>query len=705
MVGVKCNPEALALAYEHDPDLTLKLIFHCRSIHDGKMNRLGFYSAFMWLLRNHPKTALENLELLVKGVVPNRPLTEEDLLKQDGMGDWDMVEGEDNGQQQQEKDDEEMDNVDGEKEKKKKQRALIYKSHGYWKDLLNLLAIYALNEMDKDSFTIVHPPKQERRSREDFRAHMANRRTYYESLKKMNELQVAEAKKKRLSEVKEKELQQKRDDDEKRTRLAKERYDAIVRLLNDDPLYRCLHFKVARLFADQLKKDVDLVNSFDSTAVASTGNGDDKEQEKKNKVDKYALANKLSMVGKWAPSLLGSHDKYTLIATTIAELIYLPDGEIKTTSNRKTQLMKARNKYRMDYYSTLRKELAVTERLMADQQWKKIDFGHVPSICMKNNAKHFLKHAPEEYQAFLKAVAEGKKTISGAVLGPHDFVERSEILSNKEMYGDFSSCSEEEKLTHNMEKDLVNAQWLTYIRALQESCGPDHSLRGSLAVCDVSGSMCGKNPVTRVSALHAAIGLSLTLNALASPPFKDTMITFSSRPQAIHINSDDHIMDQVANVLKADWGMSTNLYAVFVDLLLPMAKKYNLKQEDMVKRLFIFTDMQFNDTGSDGNALDTLWETVVEKYQEAGYTPPQIVWWNLQASSLTSHDLTLQADKNSMNTALVAGFSQNMLKNFMDGEEIECSVKENKEMPTISPMETMLKDLGKESFKELKVYD
>ncbi|CAO3653152.1 unnamed protein product [Cunninghamella blakesleeana] len=702
MVGVKCDSAALTLAYDHNPELTLKLIFHCRSIHDGKMNRLGFYSTFMWLLRHHPKTAIENLELLIKGVIPNRPLTEEDKLKQEGMGDWDMVDDDHTDQMDEDKKNDQDDENDQDKKKRLKQRALVYKSHGYWKDLLNLLAIYALNEMDNNDFTILHHPKMERRSQEEFRAHMASRRNYYETLKNMSDLEIVEAKKKRLAEVKEKELKQKRDQEDKRTQLAKERHDHIVRLLNEDPLYRCLHFKVAQLFADQLKKDMDLVNSFYASSSSITT--DDVSNKKKLQKDKYELANKLSMVGKWAPSLFGSHDKYTLIATTIAELLYLPNGDIKTTSTRKTQLMKVRNKYRMDYLSPLRKESVVTESLMATQKWKEIDFGHVPSICMKNNSKHFLRHAEEEYQAYLKDVAEGKKTISGAVLGPHDFVERSVILNNKESF-DFDQLSEEDKKMHQMEKDLVNAQWLTYIRALQEACGPDHSLRGSLAVCDVSGSMCVRNHATGVEVLHAAIGLSLTLNALASAPFKNTMISFSEQPQIIHINSDDHIANQVAKVLEADWGMSTNLYSVFVDLLLPMAKKYNIKQEDMVKRLFIFTDMQFNDVGSEGNSLDTLWETVVKKYEEAGYIPPQIVWWNLQASALSSNELTLQATKNMMNTALVAGFSQNMLKNFMDGDDIESPIKEEKEIPTITPMETMMKDLSKESFSELKVYD
>ena len=49
---------------------------------------------------------------------------------------------------------------------------------------------------------------------------------------------------------------------------------------------------------------------------------------------------------------------------------------------------------------------------------------------------------------------------------------------------------------------------------------------------------------------------------------------------------------------KAPWGMSANFEAVFTKLILPMAVKKKLPQDQMVKRIFVFSDIQFNQADS-----------------------------------------------------------------------------------------------------------
>jgi hypothetical protein len=200
--------------------------------------------------------------------------------------------------------------------------------------------------------------------------------------------------------------------------------------------------------------------------------------------------------------------------------------------------------------------------------------------------------------------------------------------------------------------------------------------------------------------------------ALAAAPFTGSMITFSDEPQVVGIDTSASLVDQVKKALESDWGGSTNLESVFVDLLLPMAKKHKIKQEDMVKRLFVFTDMQFNDAIY-GTPIHTFWETMAKAYQDAGYVPPQVVWWDLNATGLS--ELTLQAYKDTENVAMVAGFSQNMLKNFMDGEPVEPEIvppshwelKEvaEKEKQKMTPLQVMMNDLSKTSFSSLVAYD
>ncbi|CAO3590607.1 unnamed protein product [Absidia cylindrospora] len=638
------------------------------------MNKLGFYTAFLWLLKHHPKTALRNLRVLVEGTIPSRSVDKKD----DGDEDWELLDAD------------EQDN----KKKKQDDKPIFYKTHGYWKDLLNLLCVYASEGVNATEFTSLNCPPLKPKSADERRARRKGRREFYKSLEGLEQEMVDQMRKERAAKDQERRTKEQKDQTAARRQLRHDRHSNVNHLLKTDRVYRALHFTVAQLFATQLKKDQETVLAFDKSTLCPD--------------NKYALANQLSLAGKWAPTLACSHDKQTLIATSIAEILFLSPNNNSTSMDidndneerRKRQLNTARDQYRLNITNLLRKTLDVTERSMSLNEWNRIDFSHVPSICMQNNSKHFLKHTPTEYQAYIQAVAEGRRKVSGSVLGPHEFVERA-----------FKLNEAADDLETRVERTLLDGQWATYVRSVQEACGPEHALRSSLAVCDVSGSMTfGANSVTP---LNAAVGLSLTLMALSAAPFAGTMISFSEKPQVISVDTSLPFADQVKKVMESEWGYSTNLYSVFVDLLLPMAKKYNLKQEDMVKRLFVFTDMQFDTVDNDGNSLDTFWESIVKAYDEAGYVPPEIVWWNLNLEG--NSELTLQATKDTENVAMVAGFSQNMLKNFMDGEQVASNIvppsswelreQAEKEKEKMTPTQVMMADIGKDSFSSLEVYD
>lgn len=83
--------------------------------------------------------------------------------------------------------------------------------------------------------------------------------------------------------------------------------------------------------------------------------------------------------------------------------------------------------------------------------------------------------------------------------------------------------------------------------------------------------------------------------------------------------------------------MNTDFRAVFLDLLLPLAKNNNVKPENMVKRLFVFSDMQFNsaNTGSTASDWSTAYDDIEKAYKEAGYEVPQLVFWDIAAYGMT----------------------------------------------------------------------
>jgi len=116
--------ELLDGAWNEDPTATLKLIFNARSIHLGKASRHTFYRCAGWLVQNHPQTLIANLAWLSRPVIQK-------TAKKDGEED-DMVIVE------EEPDDNDPARFDV-------QHGV---SHGYWKDLLSILALHANGKLD-----------------------------------------------------------------------------------------------------------------------------------------------------------------------------------------------------------------------------------------------------------------------------------------------------------------------------------------------------------------------------------------------------------------------------------------------------------------------------------------------------------------------------------------------------------------------------
>ncbi|KAG8803454.1 hypothetical protein FRC17_006177, partial [Serendipita sp. 399] len=118
-------------AWEVDPLATLKIIFNLRSIHEGKSDREGFYRAWGWLYRNHPRTAILNLPALVDPLIERKLKVKERKDKEGDADEDDMVL---------------VDADDGEAEQQ--QKTIRGMSHGYWKDPLNLLILVAAGDLD-----------------------------------------------------------------------------------------------------------------------------------------------------------------------------------------------------------------------------------------------------------------------------------------------------------------------------------------------------------------------------------------------------------------------------------------------------------------------------------------------------------------------------------------------------------------------------
>jgi hypothetical protein len=240
----------------------------------------------------------------------------------------------------------------------------------------------------------------------------------------------------------------------------------------------------------------------------------------------------------------------------------------------------------------------------------------------------------------------------------------------------------------------------------------------------------------KTTPIDSAIGLSLLLAEVAKPPFAGTFITFSENPRVEEVDLSKTLREKYWAMHRSEWGMSTNFVSVFEDLILPMALQNKLKQEDMIKRVFVFSDMQFNDASSSDSryyqgwaserpsSWSTSFERIKAKFEKAGYELPELVFWNLAGGRAgytgSGGDPTapkpVKADEDG--TCLVSGYSQGLLKVFLEGggfeeedEEVvvekdeEGNVTQKTKKVKMTPLKIVQKAISHKAYEMLKVVD
>lgn len=589
--------------------------------------------AFGWLYENHPRTAIANLEMLIRPVCK--------------LG-------------------------------KKKE----YAPHGYWKDLLNIVALAATGQLGP----LARPAL--------FLHVCKTRRKYGQKVKRTPE-EAAQIQAREQAEAR-----------EKRAAMNKGFHATLLQRL-DDPRFRALYIATARLFANKLAQDIRLA---DQAELLAPGN------------ERSALLRQISLAGKWAPSPCQSHDRVTNLSTAISLLLFhehslgpslllTPDTPISSLD---AHIL--RSFYQRWVLTPLRKISACPEPLMSSNRWSEIAYSRVPSVCMKQNLPHFYKRDTQRLEQYLTDVESGKAKISGATLLPHA------LLVDALTCGDDMDWIPDPKLPSfkHFKSRLaatkirgIEAQWKVMVDRVRDA----GTLDNCLAVCDVSGSMgCIWNAhgTKNVDPIIPAIALTLVLSELAKPPFANAFVTFSAEPEFLKVEPSMTLLEKIKHLANANWGMNTAFDKVFLDLLLPIAVQNKLRPEDMIKRLFVFSDMQFDEANhpyEDDQVAQDNWETshdVIErKFKEAGYELPEIVYWNL-----TQGANTFPVTHDRKGVALMNGFSPAMLKVFM-GEEVEeegwdiveQESAEPKEKEKFDPMTIMMKAVSRDSYDGLVVVD
>ncbi len=334
-----------------------------------------------------------------------------------------------------------------------------------------------------------------------------------------------------------------------------------------------------------------------------------------------------SLCAKWMPSINTSSAETRQLGIKLRKFLEM--------SNKDYRKMLAK----------LRKQINIVERLMSENKWDEIQFDKLPSKAGLKYKDAFARRdlIAEKYKEF----AASKDTkVNATVLYPYDIAH--------EAFNNFWDMTETDR-----------AMLQKYWDNLPNYYGDKEE--NGLAIVDTSGSMTGRP-------LEAAVSLGAYIAEKAHGPFANHFITFSNEPDLIRFEGTD-ITDKFKRAIRANWDGTTNLKAVF-DLLLKVAKKEGTAAEDMPQKLYIFSDMEFDEaieypkkrsyfarnTKEAEEQINTLLEDIANEWKAVGYELPPIIFWNLDAR----HNLIpiLRG-----RFSYVSGFSAVMLESILSGKD------------------------------------
>uniref|UniRef100_A0A0E0M2Z4 TROVE domain-containing protein n=1 Tax=Oryza punctata TaxID=4537 RepID=A0A0E0M2Z4_ORYPU len=364
---------------------------------------------------------------------------------------------------------------------------------------------------------------------------------------------------------------------------------------------------------------------------------------------------KIGLAAKWCPTPGSSFDRTTLLCEAIARRLFPRDSSPDYAQlSEEHYAYSVLRRLRREALVPLRDVLQLPEVYMSAQRWSELPYTRVASVAMRRYKALFKKHDEDRFAQYLADVEEGKAKIAAGALLPHE-------IASAAMRGE--------------EDDVSELQW----RRMVDDLRAKGSLRNCISVCDVSGSMSG-------TPMDVCVALGVLTSELSEEPWAGRVITFSARPQ-IHMIKGNTLAEKLRFVQRMDWCMNTNFQAVF-DQILRTAVDGRLPPEKMIRTVFVFSDMEF-DQASTTNHWETDYEAICRKFGSAGYgdAVPQIVFWNLRDSKSTPVTSTQPG------VAMVSGFSKNLLKIFLQNDGV------------VNPEAVMAAAIAGEEYQKLVVFD
>ena len=323
----------------------------------------------------------------------------------------------------------------------------------------------------------------------------------------------------------------------------------------------------------------------------------------------------VSLLSKWMPSINASSK------TTIKQAKYLC-GKLNLTNEEYRKML-----------STLRKG-RIIENNLREKDYT-FDYSKVPSRAMYKYRRAFARNDLKRYQEFLLSVNGGVRKIHVKALYHYDII--------KEAYG---AWGEIKKLNKN-EKLAMQLKWNSLKR--------DYKLGNTIVVRDGSESMMCDDGLP----LLIADSLSIYFSELLTGSFKNKFITFSSNPELVEFKSNN-LYDKLVELSLYKDHTNTDISKVY-NLLID-AYKNGIERKDMIKRIIIISDMEF-DSCIEGMSS---FEIFKKQFDCLNIPMPEVIFWNVNARNI--HFAT---DTKQKNIRYISGASNKIVENLISDGNLE----------------------------------
>ena len=385
----------------------------------------------------------------------------------------------------------------------------------------------------------------------------------------------------------------------------------------------------------------------------------------------------LSLCAKWLPSINATKKDTIRKANILCKALKMDKKTYRKT------------------LSNLRDKLNIIEKALAEKNVEKL-VNMQEVLSSKQNYKYknaLMRLMPEERKLYFEKVLKGEAKFNADVLEPYEvyFRYRNEIGYR----------------WNYTVKPLKSADlsYETMWKMLPNKVKEDNEV---LVIRDGSGSMTTSIPGTNNGEiLDVASALTVYFSEHSTGGFKDKFITFSSHPETVDLSGCKSLFDKIKLLGTYDDCSNTNLEKTF-DLILETAKRNKMTQDKLPKNLLIVSDMQFDmatthsdywsRNGSDKGWNKTLFDSIREKYEAAGYEIPRLIFWNVAAQKTTIPEI-----KNDLGLVLLSGYSKNIMDMICENNfEIEIVNEEGKkEVVQLSPEEVLKNKIYSERYDEI----